>query len=135
MKINYRDFFPVYNVGNTPRPLRLSKLCLFIVNMQHIISFLTIIYVNLPGSLPVAAIALVIPAYICTVIMGYICGALFRNLPGRLKWLINLFSLGYWILWIFVMKDMSIKPSKEYRLFILVFSILSFFLDLTIDAL
>lgn len=109
VKVNYRDFFPLYNVGNTPRPWRLDKLCLFIVNMQHIITFLTIIYFKLPGSFPIAAIALVIPGYLCTVIMGYICGAIFRFLPGHFKLLINLISLGYWILWIFLMKIMSVS--------------------------
>lgn len=135
VKVNYRDFFPLYNVGNTPRPRRLMKVCLFIVNMQHIITFLTLIYFNLPAQQEVAAIALVIPAYLCCVIMGYLVGAVFRMLPGNFKYLINLLSLGYWILWIFVMKIMSNNPSKQYRLFILVFAILSFFLDMVIDAL
>lgn len=137
LRVNYRDFFPLYNVGNTPRPRRLQKVCLFIVNMQHIITFLTLIYFNLPGGLPVAAIALVIPGYLCTIVMGYIVGALFRILPGNMKYLINLFSLGYWILWIFLMKIMNNNGinSKDYRLYILVFSILSFFLDMVIDAL
>lgn len=84
-----------------------------------------------------AAIALVIPGYLCTIVMGYIVGALFRILPGNMKYLINLFSLGYWILWIFLMKIMNNNGinSKDYRLYILVFSILSFFLDMVIDAL
>lgn len=98
-------------------------------------TFLTLVYFRLPGGIPVAAIALVIPAYLCTVIMGYLVGAAFRLLPGNFKYLINILSLGYWVLWIFLMREMANNPSREYRLFILVFSILSFFLDLTIDAL
>lgn len=102
--------------------------------MQHIVTFLTLIYFNFQSGQPVAAIALVVPAYLCTVVMGYIVGAIFRFLPGNFKYFINLFSLGYWILWIFLMKIMTTK-SSEYRLYILVFSILSFFLDLVIDGL
>jgi hypothetical protein len=103
--------------------------------MQHIITFLTLIYFKFEGGQPVGAIALVIPAYLCTIAMGYICGAIFRSLPSNTKYLINLFSIGYWILWVFVMRVMSSLPSSEYRLFILVFSIMSFALDLVIDAL
>jgi hypothetical protein len=99
------------------------------------ITFLTVIYFNLPGGQPVAAIALVIPAYICTILMGYICGSIFRCLPTNTKYMINLFSLGYWVLWIFLMKSMADKPSNEYRLFILVFTVLSFVLDLVFDSL
>ena len=47
IKVNYRDFFPIYNVGNTPRSKRLPKICLFIVNLQHGVTFLTLIYFNL----------------------------------------------------------------------------------------
>lgn len=134
MKVNYRDFFPLYNVGNTPRPRRLAKVCLFIVNTEHIVTFLTLCYFNLPGSLPIVAIVLMIPAYLCTVVMGYIIGAIFRALPGNFKFLINILSLGYFILWFFLMRIMTTSASKEYRLFIVVFSVLSFFLDLVIDG-
>lgn len=78
---------------------------------------------------------LVIPAYLCCVVMGYIVGGVFRSLPGNLKYLINLLALGYWILWILVMKIISVSESKQYRFYILVFAILSFFLDMVIDAL
>ena len=47
VKINYRDFFPIYNIGNTPRPRRLLKLCLFLLNCQHGITFLVLAYFNL----------------------------------------------------------------------------------------
>jgi hypothetical protein len=67
--------------------------------------------------------------------MGYIVGGVFRSLPGNLKYLINLLALGYWILWILVMKIISVSESKQYRFYILVFAILSFFLDMVIDAL
>lgn len=50
------------------------------------------------------AIGLAVPAYFCTIIMGYIVGAIFRALPGKSKYLINLFSLGYWVLWVFLMR-------------------------------
>jgi hypothetical protein len=103
--------------------------------MQHIITFLTLFYFHFQGGQPVAAIALVVPAYLCTVVMGYICGGIFRMLPSNTKYMINLFSIAYWILWVFLMRVMSHSPSSEYRLFILVFSILSFMLDLVIDAL
>lgn len=103
--------------------------------MQHIVTFLTLVYFNFPGGQPVAAIALVVPAYLCTIIMGYICGTVFRLLPGNMKYIVNVFSLGYWVLWIFLMRLMGTKSSSDYRLFILVFSILSFFLDMVIDLL
>jgi hypothetical protein len=83
----------------------------------------------------IVAILLAIPAYLCSVIMGYIIGAIFRILPGHFKYLINILSLGYWLLWIFLMKILSSSDSRQYRLFILVFAILSFFLDMIIDAL
>jgi hypothetical protein len=79
----------------------------------------------------VIAIVLVIPAYICCVIMGYIVGAIFRYLPGHFKYLINILSIAYWIIWITQMPKMASK----YNLFILVLAILTFFVDMVIDAL
>ncbi len=98
--------------------------------MQHIVTFLTLDYFNYdPGD--IIAIVLVIPAYICCVIMGYIVGAIFRYLPGHFKYLINILSIGYWILWITLMPRMASK----YKIFIIVLAILTFFVDMVIDAL
>lgn len=91
-------------MANTPRPYRLLKLCLLIVNLQHGITFLTLIYFNLPSELEVAAIALAIPAYLCTVVAGYICGFIFRVLPEKFKALITVVGVGYWVLWVFLMR-------------------------------
>jgi hypothetical protein len=59
----------------------------------------------LPGGQPLIAVLLAIPAYFCTVIMGYICGILTLKLPGKTKYLINLITLGYWILWVPIMSS------------------------------
>jgi hypothetical protein len=103
--------------------------------MQHIITFLTLLYFKLPPDSEIIAIVLAIPAYLCSVIMGYIIGAIFKILPGHFKYIINILSLGYWLLWIFLMKILSSSGSIQYRLYILVFAILSLFLDMIIDAL
>jgi len=79
------------------------KLCLFIVNSQHSVTFLTLIYYHLSAGQPLVAVLLAIPAYICTVIMGYLCGMFTLKLPGNWNYCINLFTLGYWIIWVAVM--------------------------------
>lgn len=119
-------------MANTKRPQRLKKLCLLIVNLQHGVTFLTLIYFNLNADLGVAAVALAIPGYLCTVLAGYICGFIFRTLPTKFKYLINLISLGYWILWVFLMR---LFLSDEYKSFLVTFVIIFFIVDLIIDSL
>ena len=108
------------------------KLCLLIVNLQHGITFLTLCYFNLQADNEVSAVALAVPAYLATIVMGYICGALFRFLPGRSKYLINIVAVGYWILWVILMRNFV---SSEYKLFLLVFAIIFFVIDLLLDGL
>ena len=132
MTINYKDFFPIYNIANTERPKRLLKLCLFIVNLQHSITFLVLIYFNLAAGQPLIAVVLAIPAYICTLIMGYLCGALVLILPGKTKYLINIVTLLYWILWIALM---NIFKSTEYKPYVYTFFIIFFVLDMVLDLL
>jgi hypothetical protein len=92
-------------------------------------------YFNFGPNQEVVAIVLVIPAYICSVIMGYIIGAVFRYLPGHFKYLINILSIGYWIIWITLMPRMAERNQNQYRLFIIVLAVLTFFVDMVIDAL
>jgi len=130
--VNYRDFFPIYNVANTPRPKRLLKLCLFILNLQHGVTFLTLIYFNLVANNPVIGVVLAIPVYFCTVIMGYICGALVLFLPGALKYLINLIAIGYWILWVALM---PIFLDTLYYPYIYIFAVVFILIDFLVDFL
>lgn len=132
LKINYKDFFPIYNIANTERPRRLLKLCLFLVNSQHSITFLTLIYFRLPGGQPLVAVLLAIPAYICTVIMGYLCGILTLKLPGKSKYLINIFTIGYWVLWVAIMSSFV---AYEYAPYVFTFAIIFFLIDMLIDFL
>jgi hypothetical protein len=67
--------------------------------------------------------------------MGYIIGAVFRYLPGHFKYLINILSIGYWIIWITLMPRMAERNQNQYRLFIIVLAVLTFFVDMVIDAL
>ncbi len=98
--------------------------------MQHGVTFLTLIYFNLGPNNPVVAVVLAIPAYFCTVIMGYICGALVLFLPGATKYLINLISIGYWILWVALM---PIFLDTLYYPYIFIFAIVFIFIDLLIE--
>lgn len=132
LKINYKDFFPIYNIANTERPKRLAKLCLFLVNSQHSVTFLSLIYFNLSSGQPLVAVLLAIPAYICTLVMGYICGMVSLRLVGSWKYAINVVSLGYWVLWVAIMGRFS---SLEYKPYVFTFVFIFIFLDLLIDFL
>lgn len=132
LNINYKDFFPIYNIANTERPQRLLKLCLFIVNLQHSVTFLILVYFHLNAGSPLAAVLLAIPAYICCLVMGYLCGAIVINLPGKTKYLINILTLVYWIIWIVVMGQFW---SAEYKPYVYVFVIIFFVLDMILDLL
>ena len=132
LKINYRDFFPIYNIANTPRPKRFVKICLFIVNCQHSVTMITLIYFKLPAGQPIVAILLAIPAYICTIILGYICGTVVIHLPGYAKYLINLVSLGYWIIWVAAMSSFT---SSEYKPYVFIFTVIFLLIDMIIDFL
>lgn len=77
------------------------------------------------------AVVIGIPAYFCTIIMGYICGVLTIVIPGWFKYLINLFVLGYWILWVALMP----RFSHEYQPYVIIFAVVFFAIDLTIDCL
>lgn len=132
LRINYKDFFPIYNIANTDRPQRLMKVCLFIINTEHGVTFLTLIYFHLPGGQPLIAILLAVPAYICTIIMGYLCGILTLKIPGNCKYMLNLITLGYWILWVAVMQRFI---SDGYQPYVFTFVIIFFFLDMLIDFL
>jgi len=132
LRINYKDFFPIYNIANTSRPKRLVKLCLFIVNMQHGLTFLVLIYFHLTGGQPLAAVLLAIPAYICTLIAGYICGFIVRCLSGHWKYLINILTIGYWALWIALF---PLFYSEDYKPFVIAFVVIFLAIDLLIDCL
>jgi hypothetical protein len=130
--INYKDFFPIYNIANTDRPRRLLKLCLFIVNLQHSVTFLVLVYFHLGANQPLLAVVLAIPAYLCTLVMGYLCGAATLRLPGKTKYLINLVTLAYWAIWIPVM---GMFYSEEYKPYVYTFIIIFFVLDMVLDLL
>lgn len=100
--------------------------------MQHGITFLTLIYYNLDPNHPVVAVVLGVPAYFCTVIMGYICGGLTLCIPGWFKYSINIIVLGYWILWISLMPRFL---SQEYQPYVFIFAIVFFVIDLIVDML
>lgn len=132
LHINYKDFFPIYNVANTPRPKRFLKLCLFIANLQHSVTFLVLIYFNFAGGQALAAVILAIPAYLCTIGMGYICGLMVVCLPGHTKYLVNLFPLGYWAMWIALFPRFA---SDDYKPFVYTFMLIFFGVDMLIDLL
>ncbi len=64
--------------------------------------------------------------------MGYICGAIVVNLPGKTKYLINLLTIVYWIIWIAVMGSFY---SNDYKPYVYTFAIIFFVLDLIFDFL
>ena len=64
--------------------------------------------------------------------MGYICGILTLVLPGWSKYAINLFVVGYWVLWIVLMPKFL---SEEYQPYVYIFAIVFFIIDLLIDVL
>ena len=78
------------------------------------------------------AVVLAIPGYFCTLIMGYICGAIVLKLPGNSKYLINLVTLFYWFIWVPVM---NMFTSAEYKPFVYVFVVIYFGLDMILDCL
>lgn len=107
--ITYKQFHPIYNIGATPsRPERLAKLSLYLLNLQHTLTFLIIFYGILPkdSSKPnsgVMAIGLVVPAYIINILLNYGFGFIKNKLPGNFKFLINIVPILYWILWYFLL--------------------------------
>ena len=64
--------------------------------------------------------------------MGYICGFLVKILPNITKYLINIITIGYWVLWIALMRNFI---SYEYKFYVLVFFLIFLFLDLAFDLL
>lgn len=102
------------------------------MNLQHSVTFLSLIYFHLNAGQPLVAVLLAIPAYLCCIIMGYICGAITLNLPGNSKYLINLLSLVYWIIWIVVMGSFY---SSEYKPYVYTFVAIFFVLDMLFDML
>ena len=64
--------------------------------------------------------------------MGYICGFLVKILPNITKYLINIITIGYWVLWIALMRNFT---SYEYKFYVLVFFLIFLFLDLAFDLL
>ena len=59
--------------------------------------------------------------------MGYICGIITLKLPGNSKYLINIITLTYWIIWIVVMADFI---TTEYKPYVYTFVVIFFFLDM-----
>lgn len=114
------------------RDVRLMKLSLFLVNGQHGITMLTLIYFNLPDNEDVIAIVLAIPSYLCTVILSYLCGLISLKLKGYWKYLINLWTICYWILWVALM---SRFVAPKYLNFIIVFAVVFFLIDMIMDSL
>jgi hypothetical protein len=105
---------------------------LFIVNLQHSITFLTLVYFHLEAGKPLIAVLLALPAYLCTVIMGYLCGIFTLKATGKWKYMVNLLALGYWILWVAVMANFY---SEEYKPYVYTFAVLFFILDMLLDFL
>lgn len=107
--MTYKQFHPIYNIGATPdRPERLAKLSLYLLNLQHTLTFLIIFYAILPKnpSVPnsgVMAIGLVVPAYIINILLNYGFGWIKNKLPGKFKLLINLVAVVYWVIWFFLL--------------------------------
>ena len=64
--------------------------------------------------------------------MGYICGIITLKLPGNTKYLINVITIGYWIIWIIVMADFT---TTEYKPYVYTFVVIFFFLDMLFDFL
>ena len=93
---------------------------------------ITLIYFKLPAGQPIVAILLAIPAYICTIILGSICGTVVIHLPGYAKYLINLVSLGYWIIWVAAMSSFT---SSEYKPYVFIFTVIFLLIDMIIDFL
>jgi hypothetical protein len=123
----------MYNICNTPRPRRILKLCLFLLNTQHSITFLTLIYFNLDPGHPVVAVVLGVPAYFCTIIMAYIFGCFtLLKIPMWFKYGINLIAVGYWILWVSLMPRFK---SQEYQPYVYIFAIVFFVIDMLVDLL
>ena len=93
---------------------------------------MTLIYFNLAAGHPVLAVVLGLPAYFCTVIMGYICGLFTIYLPSFTKYTINLITIAYWVIWIILMPRFI---SSEYDPYVIVFTIAFFMIDMLIDLL
>ena len=91
-----------------------------------------LIYFRLSPGQPIVAVILGLPAYICTLIMGYICGAIVVNLKGSLKYLINIVTLLYWFIWVPLM---GMFNSNEYKPYVYVFVIIFFAVDMLLDSL
>ena len=101
------------------------------MNLQHGVTFLSLVYFDLEPGYEIGAIGAAVGAYFLTIIMGYIVGCIFKFLPHKTKYGINVVSLGYWILWVVLMRNFK---SSEYKLFLLVFAVIFFLIDLLLDA-
>ena len=87
---------------------------------------------QLPAGQPMVAVLLAIPAYICTVIMGYLCGVTTLKLPNNTKYLINILTIVYWVIWVVVMADFT---SNDYKPYVYTFVVIFFALDMLFDFL
>lgn len=122
----------MYNIANSPRKTRLYKLCLYLLNCQHGVTILTVSYYTLPADQEIIAILIGLACYFATIVMGYLCGFMVVCLPSYFKYLINIITFGYWVLWIILMRQFT---SSEYKLYVLVFMFLFLCVDLLLDAL
>jgi len=91
-----------------------------------------LIYFHLSAGQPLVAVLLAIPAYICTIILGYLCGLITLKLPGNTKYLINILTIVYWVIWVVVMADFY---SNEYKPYVYTFVVIFFVVDMLFDFL
>lgn len=135
--VSYKQFHPVYNIASTQhRPSRLHKLSLYLLNMQHSLTFLIVLYNAAPTPrTPMFAILLAIPAYILNILAGYLFGFVKNKLPNNWKFLINVVPPGYWVLWVFLMKSWDDVNSPQYQGYLILFVIILWFLDQVFDLL
>lgn len=135
--VSYKQFHPIYNIATTQdRPIRLIKLCLYLLNLQHCLFYLVVLYTAVPTPrTAIYAIFMVIPAYILNIFSGYLFGYIKNKLPGKWKFLINLVPPCYWVGWFFLINSWTDIDSPNYQSYLIIFCIVCLFLDQIFDLL
>lgn len=135
--ISYKQFHPIYNIATTQnRPARIAKLCLYLLNLQHCLFYLVVLYNAAPQvRQALLAILLVIPSYILNILSCYLFGFFKNRLPGNWKFVINIVPPCYWVGWFFLINSWTDVNSPNYQTYLIIFTIVCMFLDQVFDLL
>jgi hypothetical protein len=105
--------------------MRIAKLCLYLLNLQHSMFYLVVLYNAAPTPrTALLAILMVIPAYILNILSCYLFGFIKNQLPGKWKFMINIVPPCYWIAWFFLINQWTDTNSPYYQIYLIIFVVI-----------